>query len=299
MFDETQDSGEFNHDDAFEEAANALDGGETVDPLESADDGAGDDTESEIDPADGDGDASAQAAETEQEDDFDLSALPPAAQKRFQELEHKARSDSGRVGALQRQIDEQRQRLEALQLQGKGDSKEAAAIEEKIEELELDPALLDDFPELGSLVKFAKDTHAELVKLRGTVQEKVLTPAQQKAAMEREAQEYEALKTIHPDFEEIDGNPAFAQWINDQPPAVRNLAFSDSAADVSAALTYFKQANPAYKKPANQKQSSAVNRSIDDMVSLPGEGALRSKIAGGDRDALWEHAAQLADSGKL
>jgi len=288
-----QNSDSLNLDDVFDEAANTLDSENSEAPLETFDDASDEDTKDVATDVHGDADASAQPAATDSQDDvFDISSLPPAAQKRFQELEHKVASDSGRVSALQKQLAE-------LQRQGKGDTKAAEKIEEQIEELQLDSALLDEIPELGNLVKFAKDTHAELVKLRGTVQEKVLTPAQHQEAQAREAAEIESLKTIHPDYEEIDGNPLFASWINSQPAAVKDLAFSDSAADVSAAITYFKQSNPNYKTPATQTKTSVVHRSIDDLASLPSEGALRSSAPGGDRDALFEHAAALADSGKL
>jgi hypothetical protein len=292
MLVENQNSEEFDLDDAFAEAAKALDG-DSNDSLEVFADEADEDTNKETE-ADGfgDADANAQAAQENQDDVFDVSSLPPAAQKRIQELEHKAASDSGRVSALQRQLSE-------LQKQGKGDTKAAEKIEEQIEELQLDSALLDEIPELGNLVKFAKDTHAEMLRLRAEMQEKVVAPANQQAALARESAEIETLKTIHPDYEAIDGNPLFAQWVQSQPAAVRDLAFSDSAADVSAALTYFKQANPNYKAPVSHKKSSVVDRSIDDLVSLPGDGAMRSKTPGGDMDSLWDHAASLADKGKI
>lgn len=295
MSTENQNSEYLNLDDVFNEAADTLDPENKESPLETFDDAKDEESKDVVTDNQSDADASAQPAATDavnQDDVFDINSLPPAAQKRFQELEHKVSSDSGRVSALQRQLSD-------LQKQGNGDTKAAEKIEEQIEELQLDPALLEELPELGNLVKFAKDTHAELVRLRGEVQEKVLTPAQQQAAQVRESAEIESLKTIHPDYEEIDGNPLFGQWINSQPTAVKDLAFSDSAADVSAAITYFKQSNPNYKSPAPQNKTPVVDRSIDDLASLPSEGALRSKTPGGDRDALFEHAAALADSGKL
>lgn len=295
MSTENQNSDDLNLDDVFNEAADTLDSENKETPLETFDDAKDEETKDATTDDQGDADASAQPAVTateNQDDVFDIETLPPAAQKRFKELEHKVSSDSGRVSALQRQLAE-------LQKQGKGDTKAAEKIEEEIQELQIDPALLEDLPELGNLVKFAKDTHAELVRLRGEVQEKVLTPAQQQAAQAQEAAEIESLKTMHPDYEEIDGNPLFVDWVNSQPAAVKDLAFSNSAADVSAAITYFKQSNPNYKSPAPQQKTSVVNRSIDDLASLPSEGALRSKTPGGDRDALFEHAAALADSGKL
>ena len=296
MHTESQTSETLNLDDVFNEAADTLDAENNEPQLETFDDAKDEETKDVITDDQSNADASAQTGVIDlaknEDDVFDIESLPPAAQKRFKELEHKVSSDSGRVSALQRQLAE-------LQKQGKGDTKAAEKIEEQIEELQLDPALLEELPELGNLVKFAKDTHAELLKLRGEVQEKVLTPAQQQAAQAHEAAEIESLKTLHPDYEEIDGNPLFAQWVNSQPAAVKDLAFSNSAADVSAALTYFKQSNPNYKTPATQTKTPAINRSIDDLVSLPGEGAMRSKTPGGDRDALFEHAAALADSGKL
>lgn len=234
-------------------------------------------------------------------DEFDFNSLPPAAQKKFQDLqviEHKYKSDQGRVSALQQKLDAQQQQLEALKQQGQGDSAAAQKLEEKIEETEgnLD-GLLEELPELAGLVsKFDKQIKALTEKVNesnGVIQEKVIAPsvaAEQEAAEEKEAQ---AIRDAHSDLPEIVSNPAFNDWVSKQHPNVASLFQSDSSADVIAGLDLYKQANPTSSPPPTNK----INRDIDDMLSLPRNGAANNSTV--DESSAFEWAADQIARKKL
>lgn len=234
-------------------------------------------------------------------DEFDFNSLPPAAQKKFQDLqtiEHKYKSDQGRVSALQKQLDAQQQQLEQLQAKGQGDSAAAQKLEEKIEETEgnLD-GLLEELPELKGLVsKFDKQIKAlaeQVNESKGVIQEKVIAPSVAAAQEAAEAKEVEALKTAHPDLTEVVSNPKFNEWVSRQHPAIAALTQSNSASDVSSVLTLYKEANP----PSNSTPANKINRDINDMVSLPRNGAANNSTV--DESSAFEWAADQIARKKL
>ena len=143
--------------------------------------------------------ANAQQQESKPEE-FDFSSLPEPAKKRLEYLEQYQKSNEGRVGAMQRQIDAQRNQLEQLQKQGEGNSKAAQDLEQAIEENEIDlGALAEELPELSGLVAEVKNLREQVKKTNGVVTEKVIQPAQIRAEQEAEDREFDALQKAHPD----------------------------------------------------------------------------------------------------
>lgn len=241
--------------------------------------------------------ADSDAVNAQQEDVFDFDALPPAAQKKIhelQEIEHKYKSDQGRVGALQKQLDAQQQRLEQMQAQGRGDSAAAQKLEESIEETEgnLD-ALLEELPELSVIVKKLDRLTKQVDASNGVIQEKLIVPSQVAAEKAAEEREIVALREAHPDLTEIVSNPKFNEWVSRQHQTIAALTQSDSASDVSAALSLYKEANPPSNPPSHKK----INRSIDDMVSLPRNGAANNPVV--DESSVFEWAADQIARKKL
>lgn len=244
------------------------------------------------------------SAQEIQEPEFDFNSLPAAAKKRFQDLElieHKFKSDEGRVSALHKKIDEQRHQLEQLQQKNLGDSNAAQKIEQEIEQDETDlGALVEELPELGAIVSEIKDLRKKVSGFNDLVHEQVITPGQARAAQEQQQREMESLQQAHPDFGEIQNDPSFWEWADSQHESVRALGNSDSAKDVSALLKLYKDSNPSKTPPsAAPAQEKKIQRNIDDMAALKSDGNGRSILPAGDEDALYKHYAALADAGKL
>lgn len=246
--------------------------------------------------------ASAQQAPKADGDTFDFNALPEAAQKRLQYLEQYQKSNEGRVGALQRQIDEQRNQLEQLQAQGKGDSQAAQQLEQSIEEGEINlGGLTEELPELAVLVEEVNRLRQQVKSTNGVIQEQVITPAHQRAAQEAEDREFSALQQEHPDLGEIVRNQAFWDWKDSQHESIRALGDSTRSRDVSALVSLYKKTNPGVTTPTDSGTPATKNiqRNVDDLIVLPSDGNGRSSSPTGDDNALWTHFAGLADAGKL
>jgi chromosome segregation ATPase len=240
--------------------------------------------------------ASAQQQESKPEE-FDFNSLPEPAKKRLEYLEQYQKSNEGRVGALQKQLDAQRGQLEQLQQKGNGDSKAAQDLEQAIEENEVDlGALVEELPELSVLVNEVKSLREQVKKTNGVVTEKVIQPEQARAAQEAQESELAELKKAHQDLSEIESNPAFWNWVDAQHDAVRKLSESPRAEDVSALVKLYKERNESSgSNPPDKK----LQRNVDDLLALPSDGNGRSSSPSGDDAALFAHYAKLADAGKL
>jgi len=295
---ENQDLTDEELSDVFNQMADTFDKEAGVNQPESST--ADEEDEELLDPSVSEAQAPVNAQQ-ELADAYDFNSLPPAAQKKIQDLqaiEHKYKSDEGRVSALQKQLDAQQQRLEQLQAQGQGDSAAAQKLEEKIEETEgnLD-GLLEELPELASLVSdFDKKIEALTKRVNesnGVIQEKVIAPSVAAAQAAAEEKEVSALRAAHPDLTEIVSNPKFDKWVSEQHPTVAALTQSNSASDVSAALSLYKSANPPSNPPPNKK----INRDIDDMISLPRNGAANNSAV--DESSAFDWAADQIARKKL
>lgn len=249
-------------------------------------------TEADPEPA-----ASAQQQVQESADVFDFDTLPPAAQKVFKELEHKHKSDSGRVGALQKQLKEQHEQLEQLQLQGKGNSQAAQKLEGDIEKKENDlDGLVEELPELQVFVDELKSLRQRVDGVSDVVQNQVITPGQARAAQEAEAAEQKALNETHIDRAEIESNPKFWSWVDAQHDAVKKLADSDKSSDVSALFTLYKNSNPIIPA-ATPAAAPKINRNIEDMMTLPSN--KQAATSGVDESSAFNWAADQIGRGKL
>lgn len=279
--------------DAFKEFADAFDNQNGVAKTEAEPDHT--ETETELAEA-ANAAASAQQQESKPEE-FDFSSLPEPAKKRLEYLEQYQKSNDGRVGALQKQLDAQRNQLEQLQQKGNGDSKAAQDLEQAIEENEIDlGALAEELPELSGLFAEFKSLREEVKKTNSVVTEKVIQPAQARAAQDAEDREFDALQKAHPDLTEIVSNQDFWDWKDSQHDAIRRLGDSKNSADVSALVTLYKERTQSSGKTPPQKK---LQRNVDDLMALSSDGNGRASSPTGDDAALFAHYAKLADAGKL
>lgn len=232
------------------------------------------------------------------EDVFDVNKLDPVAQKAFQELEHKANSQSGRVSALQKKLDEQDRQLKQLQEQGRGDSKAAQKLEAAIEETELDlGALGEELPELKPFVDELNKLRKQVSGMNTQIQNEVITPAQKRAAEEAELQERSDLENTHKDFAAIESNPEFWNWVDAQHPAISGLANSSKAADAKELIRLYKKDHPPASNSESPPTKQKLNRNVDDMASLPKSGQASSSTV--DVSSAFDWAAKQIEQGKL
>jgi hypothetical protein len=264
--DQRQPGDEVSFEDAFEKLAQergqpADDAGIDDDGDEAADAGSADGQEGQ-----GGTRAVAQPPAADPEDPW--KDAPPKlrqmyidAQARLAAEEHKARSQAGRVSALQRKIDEI-QASPRSSKPGAGDG--PAAVDGDDDELK---SLEQDFPSVVNLVR--KTVKQEVDPIRSSVREREEREAE--AAEEtRIAEAFSEVAKVHPDFDQIRRDPAYAKWLGTQAPGIRNLAFSEDPADAIELFGMFKTRT---RRPG--ADSGTRNRLVDAAVETPSKGAPR------------------------
>ena len=162
-----------------------------------------------------------------------------AAQQRLQSLEHDSRSNRGRVGALQREVD-------ALKKQLAASTKAAGSTGQDPDSTDADiRRLQEEYPEVARpVLKELSSLRTQLSQALTRLDQRDSTEAQRdrEQALDREEQ---ALTQMHPDWMQVTGNSAFTKWLETQPRYVveaiqRNGEAIQDAAEAGDIITRFK-----------------------------------------------------------
>lgn len=123
-------------------------------------------------------------------------------------------------------------------------------------------ALKDDFPPLAAALEKVRSLRA--LPGAGVDQEQIETLVEQRVAPRLQRMELRLLAKDHPDWKQIDADPAFAQWVAAQPDEFKQtLAQASQSYDsevVSDAMTKFKQSRKAAPTPAADPASARRSR---------------------------------------
>lgn len=147
-------------------------------------------------------------------------------QRKAREAEHAARSQVGRVSALQKKLNE----IEAAK-QAVASPQATPADEERLKQLR------EDYSELDELID-AK-IKRESVALRQEVGQATqpIREMQEKAFLESQ---FAALEAAHPDWKDVSVSREFRSWLSEQPQSVQQYAASKDAQEASFLLSTYK-----------------------------------------------------------
>lgn len=198
-------------------------------------------------------------------------------------LEHSARSQAGRVSALQKKIDDLQASTRSSKPGASGDGGPAAVGDGG----DLDEEAFErDFPQVAGFVR--KTVKQEVEPVRETVQQREEREA---AAREesRIAAAFSAVAQAHPDFDHIRQDPAYANWLLGQAPGIQQLAYSENPQDAIELIGLYK----SRVKPAAGGNRTRV---VDAAVETPSKGApRRSGLSNDDFDSNFEaHADRIS-----
>lgn len=250
-----------------------------------------------------DGEQEQQQDVTASEDEPDpWSSVPESLRNEFQQTNQalqKLQSDyqavTGRLAPTQRELDALKKKL-AEQEQLKDTSSKGGPSAEELAGM-TDEELEQEWPELAAALK-RRDQ-----QILSRIDERV-TPLQQQLEQQREIeqrqqqeqvkqQELKRLATVHPDYAQVVGDPAFRQWLNNQPKAVKQIASSLSADDNIVLLNLYKQTKSATSKPEVRPDRN----DLSDHVQVPRKGAgapLAVRHGEGDFDSEFDLAMRNA-----
>lgn len=123
-------------------------------------------------------------------------------------------------------------------------------------------ALKDDFPPLAAALEKVRNLRA--LPGGGVDQEQIASLVAEKVSAVEQKFELRLLSKDHPDWKQIDADPAFAQWVAAQPDEFKQtLAHASQSYDsavVSNAMTMFKQSRRTAPAPAADPASARRSR---------------------------------------
>jgi DNA repair exonuclease SbcCD ATPase subunit len=235
-----------------------------------------------------------EAAQPEPDINERLSALEQENQK----LKHSEASQRGRLGAYQRQINDLQSQLQQRQQHTQhADGREKSDDErrdEAAQEMGSDDwdAFKEDFPDMArafeARLKADQQRQAQLEQQLQQLQSAV-QPIQQQAHEQQLQSEYARLESRHSDWRDVVNAPEFQSWLQDQNPAIQQLAGSESADDASALLDFYKGNLPGDNSRATQHDKRQSRLANAQTVSR--RGAAQQRGTPDDFDAAFEHYA--------
>ena len=124
-------------------------------------------------------------------------------------------------------------------------------------------ALKDDFPPLAAALEKVRNLRA--LPGGGVDQEQIANLVAEKVSAVEQKFELRLLSKDHPDWKQIDADPAFAQWVASQPDEFKQtLAQASQSYDsevVSDAMSKFKQSRKAAPAPTPAADPASARRS--------------------------------------
>lgn len=231
-------------------------------------------------------------SQNEQQDADPWQSVPEPLRNQFnqlrqanQQLQNQYNAVTGRLAPTQRELDALKKQL-AEKEQQKVDGQKAGPTADEIAGM-TDDELEKEWPELAAALKRREQ------QLLSRIDERV-NPLQQQLEQQRELerqqheqqvrqQELGRVAQVHPDYQQVVSNPAFKQWLQSQPPGVRQIASSFSADDNIALLNLYKQANGIAAKPADKRPGKPALR---DQAELPRRGAGRAAVDPNNADPV-------------
>ena len=193
-------------------------------------------------------------------------AAMEAVRRERAEIEHRYKSDEGRVSALQRKINnlESRQQPAPVAI-----SQATPVSDEGID------SFREDYPDIANAVDkmvqskmtTEREGFSQAMRQMQQQMDQAIQPFQeseQKRFIDTQMQE---LESSHPDWREVAQSTDFIEWLNVQPDPVRAMFTSDSARDASYLVGSFKQTQPVLQEAETVEPSSNNQQALKQAVA--------------------------------
>ena len=186
-------------------------------------------------------------------------------------LSHQAKSNAGRIGALQRKLNE----FQATSPAG-GNQPSATEVAEAMKTPEAWASFNEEYPDIHDAIE------SRLEMERSQNQETMNRALQPLRAAEEErhvSNQYAALEAAHTDWKDVVNSESFVDWLQEQPNAIQELSNSNDAFEACKLLDYYKLSQPLEEiattstvTSIQQKRAKQLEDSTG-VKSKPGPGA--------------------------
>ena len=210
------------------------------------------------------------ADQAEKEDDL-WDGATEAQRQAYADLQHRLRSDNGRVGALQRQINELQRQLQA----------QSAPVPEQ--KTAADWASFEkDYPDEAKAFKALQaESDAKIDALQQQL-EKLATP--------NDGQFYELLDAVRPDWRETVNAPEFSIWLSAQDEPTQGKLNSSRVGDAMSLLRAFDAHRDAKKAKADQIKQTREQRASNAQAIAGRSSQPSLDEEASDSEVLWREA---------
>ena len=200
-------------------------------------------------------------------------------------LSHQAKSNAGRIGALQRKLNE----FQATSPAG-GVQPSATEVAEAMKTPEAWASFNEEYPDIHDAIE------SRLEMERSQNQETMNRALQPLRAAEEErhvSNQYAALEAAHTDWKDVVNSESFVDWLQEQPNAIQQLSNSNDAFEASKLIDYYKMSLPREEAATTSTVTSIQQKrakQLEDSTgvkSKPGPGAT-GVIPPDDFDAAFE-----------
>lgn len=151
-------------------------------------------------------------------------------------LSHQAKSNAGRIGALQRKLNE----FQSTSPAG-GNQPSANEVAEAMKTPEAWASFNEEYPDIHDAIE------SRLEVERSQNQETMNRALQPLRAAEEErhvSSQYAALEAAHTDWKDVVKSESFVNWLQEQPNAIQQLSNSNDAFEASKLIDYYKLSQP-------------------------------------------------------
>lgn len=204
----------------------------------------------------------------QEEDQYDQGDESLSLEERLAQVEkerddfrHKFQSNNGRIQAFQRQIDDLNAQISQQANSGKSQAQNQEDLAQEINGSSWEE-LVEDMPDVAQAIE--SRLKQEVERSLSSIQQKI-QPWEERLQREALDNEIAALKSRHPDFEEIRDSQEFAEWLDNQPIPVKQLTQSTHAADAAYLLDNFKRDNGFNESQGSnlkQRNRSKLERNV-------------------------------------
>lgn len=258
------------NDDDFEKAFNEYSSGKPADDDEEISDADEQETESASDDGEDLQDEEEAPADPWAEAPEPLRNEYVAAKNDIAALMHRAKSDSGRIAALQKKLDELTQQTHKDEKPATEKQKhEAQELSDKWAEL------AEDYPEIAAAIEsrlaaIDKKISTSTGELDRKFQETV-EPIREAEKAHYIQSQLAALNAAHPDWKQVKSSKGFEEWFGAQPPSVQALRKSDAAEDAAYLISAYKRDKQETSQKLDRIERSRTER-MASAVSTRGTG---------------------------
>ena len=166
-----------------------------------------------------------------------------AIEQSNKDLQHRIKSDDGRVSTFQKQVNALNERLASMEKPevSKEDIAEAMSTGEKWDEFKEDyPDIAEAFDERLNAAISNQNEHIDTT----------LAPVIQQKAYDDMEDGYNKVAEVYPEWQNAVKEVHFDEWLTSQPAAVQTLAESDDAKDASSLIGLYDNHRIANKLPS-------------------------------------------------